>query len=164
MDNEALIGTCISRNSSYYSRFKPINRDRKLDNAVKEILLIQDFYHYGEQRHEQDGSQNQQTGFPEITEDDLSSVIPQEETLKERSLKGAKKQGNQPRHTILNNPAQPNPSLHSQLVLKRAKKSTSETATVSRGGEKGIRPPDVEPPCTSRAKKSTSAASRDIVQ
>ncbi|CAM2109413.1 unnamed protein product [Caretta caretta] len=31
---------------------------------------------------EQDGSQNQQTAFPEMTEDDLSSVISQEETLK----------------------------------------------------------------------------------
>ncbi|CAM4553545.1 unnamed protein product [Lepidochelys olivacea] len=49
----------------------------------------------------------------------------------------------------------------SQPSLKRAKKSTSETARV---GSKRIRtppPPDFEPPCTTRAKKSTSAASRD---
>ncbi|XP_050808921.1 uncharacterized protein LOC127051082 [Gopherus flavomarginatus] len=121
---------------------------------------------------EQDGSQHQQTGFPEITEDNFSSVIPQEEMLKERSLKGAKKflsesatvgnKGIKPPPMILNNPAQSNPSLHSQMVLKRAKKSTSETATVSRGGEKGLRPPYVEPLCTSQAKTSTSAASRDI--
>ncbi|XP_050791534.1 uncharacterized protein LOC127041340 isoform X2 [Gopherus flavomarginatus] len=40
---------------------------------------------------EQDGSQNHPIGFPEITDEDISSVIPQEEMLKGRALKGAKK-------------------------------------------------------------------------
>ncbi|CAM5176857.1 unnamed protein product [Eretmochelys imbricata] len=104
---------------------------------------------------EQDGSQNQQTAFPEMTEDDLSSVIPQEEMLKgtkkfpsESATVGSKGMRHFDFEHIQNLITQNQPS------LKRAKKSTTKTAAYR---SKGVNPPPhphFDLPCTTRAKKN----------
>ncbi|XP_030404025.1 uncharacterized protein LOC115644080 isoform X1 [Gopherus evgoodei] len=123
---------------------------------------------------EQDGSQNHPIGFPEITDEDLSSVIPQEEMLKGRALKGAKKFPSEAaavgskgiKHTDFEQPCTSKSLIaQSPQPLKRGKKFPSEAAAV---GSKGIKHTDFEQPCTSKslieqnqpalkkAKKSTS--------
>ncbi|XP_030398643.1 uncharacterized protein LOC115639806 isoform X2 [Gopherus evgoodei] len=105
---------------------------------------------------------------------DLSSVIPQEEMLKGRALKGAKKFPSEAaavgskgiKHTDFEQPCTSKSLIaQSPQPLKRGKKFPSEAAAV---GSKGIKHTDFEQPCTSKslieqsqpalkkAKKSTS--------